>query len=118
MSPGAMGNSFTSARRKISNRWSKPPTRSARAVYDINYVRAADIKALVTPLLTPAIGTISETTPAEQGIAPDNTKAGGDQFAGGETILVRDFMTVLDEIDQVISEVDHRPARRLAHAWC
>ena len=80
-------------------------------VYHINYVRAADIKALVTPLLTPAIGTISETPPAEQGIAPDNTKAGGDQFAGGETILVRDFMTVLDEIDQVISEVDHRPAQ-------
>jgi type IV pilus assembly protein PilQ len=80
-------------------------------VYHINYVRAADIKALVTPLLTPQFGSISETPPAEQGIAPDNTKAGGDQFAGGETILVRDFMTVLDEIDQVISEVDHRPAQ-------
>ena len=83
----------------------------ATRVYHINYVRSSDIQALVTPLLTPGAGSISITAPASEGIAPDNTKAGGNQFAGGEAIVVRDYMAVLDEIDQVISEVDRRPAQ-------
>jgi len=80
-------------------------------IYHINYVRASDIQALVTPILTPAIGSISVSPPANEGIAPDNSKAGGNQFAGGEAVLVRDFTAVLDEVDQVISEVDRRPAQ-------
>ena len=80
-------------------------------VYHLNYVRADDIKNLVTPLLTPTVGSISVTAPANEGIASDSSKAGGNQFAGGEAILVHDFVAVLDQIEQVISDVDRKPAQ-------
>jgi type IV pilus assembly protein PilQ len=83
----------------------------ATRVYRLNYVRASDVQALVTPLLTPSVGSISVTAAAEDGIAPDNTKAGGNHFAGGDSILVHDFVAVLDQIDQVVSEIDRKPAQ-------
>lgn len=80
-------------------------------VYHINYVRSTDVQALVTPLLTPGIGSISVTAPSEEGIGSDGNKAGGNSFAGGEAVLVRDFNSILNQIDQVIAEVDHKPAQ-------
>jgi type IV pilus assembly protein PilQ len=80
-------------------------------VYHLNYVRASDIQSLVTPLLTPGIGTISVTAPANEGIAADSTKVGGDQFAGGDSVLIHDFVAVLDQIEQVIGEIDRHPAQ-------
>lgn len=78
-------------------------------IYQTNYVRAEDLKALITPLLTQGIGTISVTPPSEIGIAADGSKAGGDTFAGGDSVLVRDYESVLAQVDQVIAEVDRRP---------
>jgi type IV pilus assembly protein PilQ len=78
-------------------------------VYHTNYVRASDLQALITPLLTQGVGAISVTAPAEQGIGTDSTKAGGNSFAGGEAVLVRDYEAVLAQIDQVVAEVDKRP---------
>jgi type IV pilus assembly protein PilQ len=78
-------------------------------IYKTNYVRAADLQALITPLLTHGVGAISVTAAAEQGIAADGSKAGGDTFAGGEAVLVRDYEAVLSQIDQVVEEIDRRP---------
>ncbi|HEV3417363.1 MAG TPA: hypothetical protein VG056_11130, partial [Pirellulales bacterium] len=78
-------------------------------IYQTNYVRAADLQALITPILTQGIGTISVTPPSESGIAADNTKAGGDTFAGGDSVLVHDYESVLAQVDQVVAEVDKRP---------
>ncbi len=78
-------------------------------IYQTNYVRAADLQSLITPLLTQGIGTISVTPPSEIGIATDGSKAGGDTFAGGDSVLVRDYESVLAQVDQVIAEVDRRP---------
>jgi type IV pilus assembly protein PilQ len=78
-------------------------------IYQTNYVRAADLQALITPLLTQGVETVSVTPPTEIGIAADNTKAGGDTFAGGEAVLVRDYETVLAQVDQVVAEIDRRP---------
>ena len=78
-------------------------------IYHTNYVRAADLQALITPLLTQGVGAMSVTSPAEQGIATDATKAGGNTFAGGDAVLVRDYEAVLAEIDQVVAEIDKRP---------
>jgi type IV pilus assembly protein PilQ len=72
-------------------------------------VRATDLQALITPLLTQGVGTVSVTPPTEIGIPADNSKAGGDTFAGGEAILVRDYETVLAQVDQVVAEIDRRP---------
>ena len=78
-------------------------------IYRTNYVRAADLQALITPLLTQGVGAISVTAAAEQGIATDGNKAGGNSFAGGEAVLVRDYEAVLAQIDQVVAEIDRRP---------
>ncbi len=83
----------------------------ATRVYRLNYTRASDIQALVTPLLTAGIGSISVTAPADEGIGSDSNKDGGNKFAGGDSILVHDYVAVLDQIDQVIAEIDRKPAQ-------
>ncbi|RMG04165.1 MAG: hypothetical protein D6741_01430, partial [Planctomycetota bacterium] len=78
-------------------------------VYRTKYVPAADLKELITPLLTPEIGVVAISSPAEVGIAPDSQKAGGDAYAGGDVVVVKDYEGVLREIDRVIEGVDRRP---------
>jgi len=78
-------------------------------VYRPNYVTAAELQSLITPMLTPDVGTVSVSTAAEVGIAPDGSSAGGDNFAGAEVLMVRDFEAVLSQVDQVVREVDRRP---------
>ncbi len=74
-----------------------------------NFVTAADWRDLIQPLLTEKVGVVSVTAPAEIGIGADDSEAGGNNFAGGEAVLVRDYEAVLTEIDQVVAEVDIRP---------
>ena len=78
-------------------------------VYRPNYVKAADLHTLVQPLLTPNVGVVSVTAESKTGIGADEAQAGGDDFAGSEAILVRDYEAVLDEIDQLVDEIDVRP---------
>lgn len=78
-------------------------------VYHPNYVKASDLKDLIQPLLTEKVGLVSVSTPAEIGIATDDDKVGGNNFAGGEAVLVRDYENVLAQIDQVVAEIDVRP---------
>jgi type IV pilus assembly protein PilQ len=78
-------------------------------VYRPNYVTAAELQTLIEPLSTPDIGVVSVSSPAQSGIQTDNTAAGGDDFAGGEVVLVRDYEAILCEIDQVVAEIDVRP---------
>ena len=79
-------------------------------LYRPNYVKASDLQALITPILTPTIGTISVTSPAQVGITADGNSAGGDSFAGQVARLVRDYEIVLAEVDQIVAQVDIRPA--------
>jgi len=78
-------------------------------IYRPNYVRAADVQHLITPLLTPTIGTVSVSQPSEIGIQADPNKVGGDGFAGSEAVLVKDYEAVLAQIDQIVAEIDKRP---------
>lgn len=83
----------------------------ATRIYRPNYVTAEEIKALVEPILTPETGKVTLSTAAEIGIAPDPTKAGGNAYAGVDIVLVRDYETVLRQIDHIVQEVDVRPAQ-------
>jgi len=83
--------------------------RVSTRIYRPNYARAADIKALLTPVLTPGSGTISVSSPSQVGIPVDQVKAGGDDFAGAEVVLVRDYEMVLQQCDQIVAEVDRQP---------
>lgn len=85
-------------------------------VYRPNFLSAEELKGLINPLLTPRVGICSVSTPAEVGIAVDDDDAGGDKFAGGDVILVRDFEAVLAQVDQVVSEVDLEPAQVMIDA--
>ncbi len=80
-------------------------------LYRPNYIRAADLQAIITPLLTPSIGTVSVTAAAEVGITSDGNSAGGDAYAGQEALLVRDYEAVLIEVDHVIQQLDCRPSQ-------
>lgn len=78
-------------------------------VYRPNYVTAAELQALITPILTDKVGVASISSASEQGIGADDAVAGGDTFAGAEVVLVRDYEAVLTQIDQLVGQVDIRP---------
>ncbi|MBM3999715.1 MAG: hypothetical protein FJ297_09290 [Planctomycetes bacterium] len=85
-------------------------------VYRPNYVASSELQKLITPLLTQSVGQatvgvgqIAVSTEAQRSIAPSNEETGGDDFAGNEILLVRDYESVLHYIDQVVHEVDQKP---------
>lgn len=79
-------------------------------IYRPNYVKAAELQALITPMLTPGgVSAISVTSASTIGIETDSNSGGGDRFAGGEAVLVRDYEAVLAQVDQVFEELDRRP---------
>jgi type IV pilus assembly protein PilQ len=86
-----------------------PALKVVTRVYRPNYVTAEEIQKLITPMLTLDIGVVSVSSPAETGIASDSASAGGDGFANAEVVLVRDYVHVLEEIDQVVRLVDKKP---------
>jgi type IV pilus assembly protein PilQ len=85
--------------------------RTATRLYRPNYTTAKELEQLITPLLTPEVGKIKSTSPAEQGIAPDSNAAGGDSYGGGEIVVVQDYESKLAHIDQIVAEVDRRPTQ-------
>jgi len=80
-------------------------------LYRPNYVKASELQGLITPLLTPQVGSVSVTSPSQVGIEADSTTAEGDGFAGQEALLVRDYESVLVQVDQIVEQVDQRPTQ-------
>lgn len=78
-------------------------------IYRPNYINAAELQKLLTPLLSTDIGRITVSTPAEVGIAADSDQAGGDSYVGDEVVMVRDYVSVLEEIDVLVPQVDRMP---------
>ncbi|MDP6442882.1 MAG: hypothetical protein QGG36_13285 [Pirellulaceae bacterium] len=100
-------------------------------IYRPNYVTAAELLKLINPMLTgnvgaasvavsseaPALGSrTSNSTEAQTGIPSDSTTTGGDEFAGAEVLMVRDYLSVLAEIDRVVLEVDRKPRQVVIEA--
>ncbi len=75
-------------------------------VYQPNYITAAELKTLITPLMSEKVGAISVSTPSEVGIAANDSNAGGNKFAGNDVVVVRDYEAVLAQIDQMVEEVE------------
>ena len=78
-------------------------------VYRPNYITASELQKLIQPLLSERVGVVSVSTPSEAGIGSDANAAGGNNYAGGEVVLVRDYAGILAQIDQMVQEVDVRP---------
>ena len=78
-------------------------------VYRPNYVSSAELQTLIQPMLTPTVGVATVSSPAGKDIPASTDATGGDAFAGGDVLLVRDYETVLAQVDQIVLEVDQRP---------
>ncbi|MFK7776656.1 MAG: hypothetical protein QM501_00875, partial [Gimesia sp.] len=93
---------------------------SARKVmtklYSPFYISAKELQNLITPILTENVGVISLTTPSEIGITPDKTSAGGDSFTQNDSILVRDYPEILEEVDNLLKEMDIPPMQVVIEA--
>jgi len=78
-------------------------------IYYPNYVRASELQTLITPLLTRQVGKSSISAAAESGIPVSSENTGSDSNAQGEVLIVRDYESVLWQIDQIVNDVDKRP---------
>ena len=78
-------------------------------IYRTNYVTAAELEKMITPMLTDGVGKITISSPAKVGIPRDDSTTGGDDFAGNEVIMVRDYERVLFQVDEVVARIDRRP---------
>lgn len=83
----------------------------AMRVYRPNYVKALDLQSLISPLLTPAFGKVTVSSPSQVDIPSDQIKTGGNDFAGGDVVVVKDYENVLRQVDELYQEVDVKPAQ-------
>jgi type IV pilus assembly protein PilQ len=77
-------------------------------IYRPNYIKAADLQTLFTPLISTE-GKITVSTAAQIDVPSDQTKTGGNGFAGIDTVIVRDYETTLLQLDEIFAEVDVKP---------
>lgn len=84
-------------------------------VVRLNYLRADEAIKLVTPLKTEQ-GVFTAGSPPEDGIESDATRAGGNQPASGEIVVLKDVRSVLDAVTKVLADLDRRPRQVLVEA--
>lgn len=78
-------------------------------VYRPRFVSAKELESLFRPLLTAGVGTVTVSSPPEIGISGDPTRTGGDSYAGGDLVIVRDYETVLTQLDELVAKIDVKP---------
>ena len=91
------------------------PDEMTSRVYELQYVRGEDLVNLVEPMLSDG-GSASATAPSSVGIAPSQDIAGGDEYAFRDVLLVFDYPSVLDRVDEVVGVLDVRPQQVLIEA--
>lgn len=85
-------------------------------VYRPNYIRAAELQVLITPLLSTGVGKITVSTQAQIDIPASQIETGGDMMTGTDVVIVKDYERNLMQIDQLVCEVDQRPRQVLIDA--
>lgn len=85
-------------------------------VYTLNYMRAQDLSEILTQFLSKEAGRISVTPESDVGIESDTDRAGGNSMAGGESLVVQDYETVLKMIDNIIPQLDVQPVQVVIEA--
>jgi type II secretory pathway component GspD/PulD (secretin) len=78
-------------------------------VYHTSYIAVSELKMLVAPLLTERTGVVSVSARGEAGFV--NGEATGSDKPAKEVLVVRDYETVLLQIDRLVAEVDVRPTQ-------
>ena len=85
-------------------------------IYRPKYINGTDLQTLLTPLMSPDVGKIAITTPAQTGLESDNSDGGGDQLTQQDAVLVLDYPHVLVEMDKVVEEMDIPPSQVVIEA--
>lgn len=85
-------------------------------IYQLHYINANEIQKLITPILTPDVGRQAITSPAQAGIAPSSTDAGGDGLSQRDTLLVQDYPEVIADVDKILIELDVPPLQVMIEA--
>jgi type IV pilus assembly protein PilQ len=83
----------------------KDSSRMTSKAFALNYVNAAEIKALIMPVLS-ELGKIGTTTAAA---VDTEAGKGGDTVSMKDTIVVYDYPERLDQISRMIKEIDVKP---------
>ena len=84
-------------------------------VFRLNYITAADAKALITPVMS-TDGTVSLTPAAKTGITASSADAGGNAHANPDLIIVRDYPENVEKAAAILRDVDVRPQQVLIEA--
>jgi type II secretory pathway component GspD/PulD (secretin) len=84
-------------------------SRLVHKVFTLYYINAAEVKALITPVLSES-GRIGTTTAAA---VDTEAGKGGDTASMRDTIVVYDFPERLDKIGEMIKEIDIKPQQIL-----
>jgi len=87
----------------------------ATRVFKLDYMTAADAKALVAPALSDQ-GSMSTTPAAGMGISTSKTMAGGNEHGGSDMLVIRDYEDVLAEVERLLKQMDVRPEQVLIEA--
>jgi len=85
-------------------------------VYRPNYIRAAELQALISPILSTGVGKITVSTASQIDIPSSQVQTGGDMMTGTDVVIVKDYERILLQIDQLMQEVDCRPRQVLIDA--
>jgi type II secretory pathway component GspD/PulD (secretin) len=84
-------------------------SRMVDKVFTLYYINAAEVKALITPLLSES-GKVTSTAAAA---VDTEAGKGGDTTSMRDTVVVYDFPERLDQIGRMIKEVDVKPQQIL-----
>lgn len=84
-------------------------------VIHLSYLNAADAAEFVKPLLSPG-GEIKTSAKTEDFSIPDTAPVGADSYALGATLVVIDYEQNIEAIEQLLSELDTKPAQVLVEA--
>jgi type II secretory pathway component GspD/PulD (secretin) len=84
-------------------------SRMVHKVFTLYYINAAEVKALITPLLSES-GKVTSTAAAA---VDTEAGKGGDSTSMRDTVVVYDFPERLDQIGRMIKEIDIKPQQIL-----
>jgi type IV pilus assembly protein PilQ len=97
------------AEREEANR-----TKVAKVV-QLNYLNSNDAAEFVTPLLSD-VGEIKTNGDAGEYSLPEDSPAGGEDFALSSTLVIFDYPEHVEEIEALLHQIDTRPAQVLVEA--
>lgn len=96
------------------------PERMVYEMFTLYYISAAEVKKLITPMLSTPNGRLETTTAAvtdfPTGESITKVTGGGDTTAMNDTIIVHDYPESVERIANLLSEIDVRPKQVLIEA--